>query len=94
MQGIIYCSIVLRNYNIMEPTLPSASESGLGEVDNSAICVGVGTIAKKKENHKASTQVKIVIKSQNMVNAMDQIKHQDVSKVNKQPSGSQKGDDF
>ena len=27
--------------------LPSASESGLGEVDNSAICVGVGAKAEK-----------------------------------------------
>ena len=36
----------------MEPTLSSASESGLGKVDNSAICVGVGTIAKKKKTTK------------------------------------------
>ena len=34
----------------MESTLPLAIESGLGEVDNSAICVGVGAKAKK-ENH-------------------------------------------
>ena len=31
----------------MESTLPSPSESDLGEVDNSAICVGVGTKAKE-----------------------------------------------
>ena len=30
----------------MESVLPSASESGLGEVYNSAICVGVGAKAK------------------------------------------------
>ena len=36
----------------MEPTLSSESESGLGEVDNSAICVGVGTIAKKMKTTK------------------------------------------
>ena len=30
----------------MESTLPSASESGLGEVDNSIICVSVGAKAK------------------------------------------------
>ena len=29
----------------MESVLPSASESGLGKVDNSAICVGVGAKA-------------------------------------------------
>ena len=33
----------------MESALPSASESGLGEVDNSAICVGVGAKAKKRK---------------------------------------------
>ena len=31
----------------MESALPSASESGLGEVGNSAICVGVGAKAEK-----------------------------------------------
>ena len=30
----------------MESALPPASESGLGEVDNSTICVGVGAKAK------------------------------------------------
>ena len=39
----------------MEPTLSSASESGLGEVDNSAICVGVGTIAKKRKPQSKNT---------------------------------------
>ena len=33
----------------MESALPSAGKSGLGEVDNSAICVGVGAKAKKKK---------------------------------------------
>ena len=33
----------------MESALPSASESGLGEVDNFAICVGVGAKAKKRK---------------------------------------------
>ena len=33
----------------MESPLPSANESGLGEVDNSAICVGVGAKAKKRK---------------------------------------------
>ena len=54
----------------MESPLPSANESGLGEVDNSAICVGVGAKAKR-ENHKASTLMKIVIRSQNMLKTMD-----------------------
>ena len=56
----------------MESALPSASEYGLGEADNSAICVGVQK--RKKENHKASALMKIVIKSQNMVKTMDQMK--------------------
>ena len=34
----------------MESTLPSASGSGLGEVDNSTICAGVGANAKKRKN--------------------------------------------
>ena len=50
----------------MESALPSASESGLGEVDNSAICVGVGA-KQKRENYKTSTLMKIVIKSQNIL---------------------------
>ena len=33
----------------MGSALPSASESGLGEVDNSAICIGVGAKAKKRK---------------------------------------------
>ena len=33
----------------MESALPSASESGLGEVDNSSICVGIGAKAKKRK---------------------------------------------
>ena len=33
----------------MEPALPSASESGLGEDDNPAICVGVGAKAEKRK---------------------------------------------
>ena len=33
----------------MESALPSDSESGLGKVDNSAICVGVGAKAKKRK---------------------------------------------
>ena len=33
----------------MESALPSAIESGLGEVDNSAICVGVGEKVKKRK---------------------------------------------
>ena len=33
----------------MKSALPSASESGLGEVDNSTICVGVGVKAKKRK---------------------------------------------
>ena len=65
----------------MELALSSASESGLGEVDNSAICVGVRA-KRKKENQKASTLMKIVVRSQNMLKTMDQIKQQDVSKVN------------
>ena len=39
----------------MEPTLPSASESGLGEVDNFAICVSVGTIVKKRKPQSKHT---------------------------------------
>ena len=46
----------------MESALPSASEAVLGEVDNSVICAGIGAKAKK-ENHKASTLMKIVIRS-------------------------------
>ena len=45
----------------MVSSLPSASESGFGEVNKSKICVGVGSKAKK-ENHNASTLMKIVIK--------------------------------
>ena len=70
----------------MESVLPSASESGLGQVDSFTICVGAGAKVKK-ENHKASTLMKIVIRLQNMLKTMDQIKQQDVSKVNIQPSG-------
>ena len=33
----------------MESALPSASVSGLGEVDNSTNCVGVGGKAKKRK---------------------------------------------
>ena len=44
---------------------------------------------KKKSKKSASTLMKIVIKSQNMLKTMDQIKQQDVSQVNIQPSGSQ-----
>ena len=33
----------------MESALPSASESGLVEIGNSAICVGVGAKAKKRK---------------------------------------------
>ena len=36
----------------MESALPSACECGLGKVDNSAICVGVGAKAKKKTTTK------------------------------------------
>ena len=36
----------------MESALRSASESGLGKIDNSAICVGAGAKAKKKESTK------------------------------------------
>ena len=71
----------------MKSALPSASESGLGKVDNSAICVGVGP-KRKKENHKTSTLMKIVMRSQDMLKTMDQIKQQDVSEVNIQPSES------
>ena len=56
----------------MESALASASESDLGEVNNSAICVGVGAKGKK-ENHNASTLMKIVTKSQNMLKTMDQL---------------------
>ena len=86
-ESVVYCTIVLGNFDIMESALPSARESGLGAVDNSAICVGMQK--RKKENHKASTLMKIVIKSQNMLKTVDQIKQQDVSKINTQPSGSQ-----
>ena len=37
---------------------------------------------RKKENHKASTLMKIFIRSQNKLKTMDQIKQEDVSKVN------------
>ena len=37
----------------MESALPSASESGLGEVDNSAICIGVGA---KGQNWKPQSK--------------------------------------
>ena len=33
----------------MVSALPSASESGFGEVNNSKICVGVGSKAKKRK---------------------------------------------
>ena len=46
----------------MESALPSASEAGLGEADNSVICVDIGGKAKKG-NRKASTLMKIVIRS-------------------------------
>ena len=36
----------------MESALPSASQSSLGEVDNSAVCVGVIAKAKKKKPTK------------------------------------------
>ena len=49
---VVYRTIVLGNSNIMESALPSVSESGLGEVDNSAICVGVRAKAKKKKTTK------------------------------------------
>ena len=39
----------------MESALPSASESGLGEVDNSAICVSVGAKAKKRKSQSKCT---------------------------------------
>ena len=48
----------------------------------------------KKGNHKASAMIKIAIKSQNMVKPMDQIKQQDVSKVNIQLSVSPQSEDF
>ena len=72
----------------MESALPSASESGLGEVENSAICVGVGAKAEKRKIQSKSL-IKIVIRSQNILKTIDQIKQQDVSKVNIQPSESQ-----
>ena len=49
IHSIVYRTIVLWNYNIMESALPSAAKSGLGEVDNSTICVGVGAKAKKRK---------------------------------------------
>ena len=39
----------------MESALPSASKSGLGEIDNSAICVGVGAKAKKIKSQSKYT---------------------------------------
>ena len=49
----------------------------------------LGLVYKRnKENHKASTLMKIIIRSQNRLKTMDQIKQQDNSKVNIQPSGS------
>ena len=39
----------------MESVSPSASESGLGEVDNSAICVGVGAKVKKRKPQSKCT---------------------------------------
>ena len=39
----------------MDPALPSASESGLGEVDDSAICVGIGAKAKKRKSQSKYT---------------------------------------
>ena len=71
----------------MESALPSVSESSLGEVDNSVISVGVGAKAEKRKPQSKYT-MKIVNRSQNMLNTMDQIKQQDVSKVNIQPSRS------
>ena len=77
----------------MESALPSASESDLDEVDNSAICVGVGAKAKKTPQ-KASTLMKIIVRSQNMLKIMDKIKQEDVSKVNIQPFGSRQWEAF
>ena len=62
----------------MELALPSSSESGLGEVDSSTISVVVdGKEKKRKPQSKYNDEA-----------AMYQIKQQDVSKVNIQPSGS------
>ena len=70
----------------MESALSSASESGLGEVNNSALCVDVGPKAKKgKPQGKYYDEDRYKIA--NMLKTMDQIKQQDVSKVNVQPSG-------
>ena len=39
----------------MKSALPSASESGLGEVDNSVICVGVDAKTKKRKRQSKYT---------------------------------------
>ena len=39
----------------MESALPSSGESGLGEIGNSAICVGVGAKAKKRKPQSKCT---------------------------------------
>ena len=55
MHSIVYRAIVLWIYTITESALLSASESGSGEVDNSAICVDVGAKAKNREPQSKCT---------------------------------------
>ena len=71
----------------MESALPSASESGLGEVDNSAICVDVGAkVKKRKPQSQYTDEDRYKIAKYAKDHGPNQA--QDVSKVNIQPSGS------